>query len=123
MKHKIWYDQDNEVLRQEVIGAYSSQEAKDSSLEYKNCLEDKPYRQLIVDLSQAGKMQDRQTRKITSESLEDADISAVAFVGATAATRMIAKVLMKLGSNNISTNFFKADDEAVNWLNNKRGTK
>jgi len=123
MKHKIWFDQDYEILRQEVIGAYSSQEARDSGAEYKKSLEGKPYRQLIVDLSQAGKMQDRQTRKITSESLEDADISAVAFVGATAATRMIAKVLMKLGSNKISTDFFKTDSEAVNWLNNKRGTK
>lgn len=123
MKHKIWYDQDNEVLRQQVIGEYSSQEARESGAEYSNGLEEKPYRHLIVDLSQAGKMQDRQTRKITNESLENADISAVAFVGATAATRMIAKVLMKLGSSRIATDFFKTDEEALAWLKNQRGTK
>ena len=123
MKHKIWYDQDNEVLRQEVIGAYSSQEAKASGAEYRKELEGKAVRHLIVDLTQAGKMQDRQTRKTTSECLEDAEIDAVAFVGATAATRMIAKVLMKLGFNKIATDFFKADKDAVAWLKNQRGTK
>jgi len=52
--------------------------------------------------------------------LNQAKITDVAYVGANAATRMIAKVLMKLGSLKAGSDFFKDFDEAVKWIEKRR---
>jgi len=52
--------------------------------------------------------------------LNNALITDVAFVGATAAIRMIAKVLMKLGSLNAEATFVKDVDDAINWIEKRR---
>ena len=120
MKHKVWYDEKNQVVRLQVIGVYSSQEAEESGKLYKDVLEGKPYRQLIVDLSQSGEMESRETRKITNNYLKQAEFSDVAYFGANSTRRMIAKVLMKLSSLNIFSDFFKNEEEAINWLKSRR---
>ena len=120
MEHKTWYDEENELLRLSVIGPYSTQEALALGKSFQELLEGKPRRQLMVDLSDAGKMKSRETRKIQNEILKDAEITDVAYVGAAAASRMIAKVMMKLGSLNTATDFFKTDEEALSWLKNQR---
>jgi hypothetical protein len=47
----------------------------------------------------------------------------VAYVGASSANRMIAKVLMKLGSLKARSDFFKTNQEGLNWLKNRRNKK
>lgn len=120
MEHKTWYDEENELLRLAVIGPYSTQEAIALRKSFHELLEGKPRRQLMVDLTEAGKMESRETRKVQNDILKEAEITDVAYVGAAAATRMIAKVLMKLGSLNAVTDFFKTDDQALSWLKNQR---
>ena len=120
MEHKIWYDDKNDLLIQEIIGPYSTENAVNSGKIYKEFLEDKSLKQIIVDLTSAGKMESRETRSITNTMLDDAGISDVAFVGANAATRMIAKVLMKLGNLKANSTFLKNQEEAINWLKNRR---
>jgi hypothetical protein len=44
----------------------------------------------------------------------------VAFVGGSAANRMIARVLIKTGIVKIKGDFFKTYDEAIEWLKSKR---
>ena len=120
MEHKVWYDEENELLRLAVIGPYSTQEAKDLEKSFHELLVGKAYRQLLVNLSGAGPMESRETRKIQNEILKEIEITDVAYVGAAAAPRMIAKVMMKLGSLNASTEFVKTDDEGITWLKNQR---
>ena len=120
MEHKIWYDDQHNILIQEVIGFYSTEDALNAGKLYKNTLEGKPFRHIIVDLSQAGKMENRETRSITNKMLDEAGISDVVFVGANSATRMIAKVLMKLGTLKANSNFVKTRADAVNWLKDRR---
>jgi hypothetical protein len=116
MEHKIWYDEKNEVLIQQIIGPYSNEDALESGNLYKKELKDKPVKQILVDLTKAGKMESRETRSVTNKMLDAAEITDVAFIGANAATRMIAKVLMKLGNLKANSNFFKDQEEAINWL-------
>jgi hypothetical protein len=120
MEHKSWYDEENELLRLAVIGAYSTQEAIAMGNSFHSLLEKKSYRQLVVNLSEAGKMESRETRKVQNDILKKTEITDVAYVGAPAAPRMIAKVLMKMGSLDAATNFFKNDDDAISWLKNQR---
>jgi len=120
MEHKIWYDTKDDILHQKIIGLYSTKESIDSGAMYVEQLEGKHYRQMVVDLSTAGKMESRDTRSKTNEQLNNAKITDVAFVGANAATRMIAKVLMKLGSLNANSTFVGTVDEAIKWIKNRR---
>ena len=120
MEHKLWYDEENELLRLEVIGPYTTQEAKDLGKSFHEQLQGKANRQLLVNLSKAGAMESRETRKIQNEVLKELEITDVAYIGAAAAPRMIAKVLMKLGSLNAAIAFFKTDDEGMSWLKKQR---
>ena len=120
MKHTILYEEKYEIVKQKVIGEYSSEDARNTEEMYLKALQGKPYKQLIVDLSQAGKMESRETRKIQNDCLMSAGFTEVAFIGASAATRMIAKVMMKLSSENIPTEFFKTENEAIDWLKKRR---
>jgi len=120
MKHKIWYDQENDLLRQEIHGEYSSAEAEELGQMYLEMLEGKPHRQLIVDLSDAGGVECRETRNITSAMLRQAEITHSAFVGASATARMIARIMMKLGGEELPTKFVKVDEEAVTWITKMR---
>ena len=120
MKHKIHFDEEHQILVQTIFGEFSTDETRQFGSLYKQFLEGKPYRQLIVDLSEAGKMENRETRSVTNEMVNAAKITDVAFVGANSALRMIAKVLMKLGSLKADSTFVKDLDEAVNWLKNRR---
>jgi polyhydroxyalkanoate synthesis regulator phasin len=120
MEHKIWYDDGQQIVHQQIKGEFSTEQTRHFGKKYLELLEGKPYRQLIVDLREAGKMESRETRSITNEMLNQAAITEVAFVGANAATRMIAKVLMKLGSLKAESDFFKDLDEAINWIEKRR---
>lgn len=52
--------------------------------------------------------------------LNNAQITDVVYVGATAAIRMIAKVMMKLGSLKAESTFVKDMDDAINWIEKRR---
>lgn len=121
MKHKVYYNKDREILITEIIGGFTTEEASRLGTLYDEQLEGKPYRQLIVELSNAGKMESRDTRKVVNEQLDQARITHVAYVGAVTAIRMIAKVLMKLGSLEAEATFVKDLDEAYKWIENRRG--
>ena len=120
MKHKIWYDEENLILFHEIIDIYMTQEAIDCGDEYSKYLHGKTYRQIIVNLSQSTKMESRETRKVTNESLNKALVSDICFVGANSATRMIAKVLMKLGNLKANSNFVATNEQAIEWIKSKR---
>ncbi|TSA27348.1 MAG: STAS/SEC14 domain-containing protein [Bacteroidetes bacterium] len=120
MEHKIWYDDQDNILVQEVIGFFSTEDALNVAKLYKEILEGKPYRHSIVDLSQAGKMENRETRGVINKILDEAGFSHVAFVGANSANRMIAKVLMKLGTLKAKSTFVRTREDAVKWLKDRR---
>jgi len=123
MKHKFWYDEKTDVFYQQIIGDYSTEEARGLGAIYEKAFKGKPYRQLIVDLSQGTKMESRETRQLANKALDEAGITEVAYIGATSATRMIAKVLMKLGSLKAQSDFFKSEKDAINWLISRRKKK
>lgn len=120
MEHKAWYDEENDLLRVKVIGHYSTQDAVDLGKIGQELLEGKSRRQLIVDLTESTTMESRETRSVQNRVLKELGFTDVAYVGATAAVRIVAKVLMKLGSLNAAVDFFKTEDKALGWLMDQR---
>ena len=120
MEHKIWYDAEKQVLQVQIKGDFTTEQTLYFGKKYIELLEGKPYRQLIVDLREGRNMESRETRSISNEMLNQAGITDVAYVGANAAGRMIAKVLMKLGSLKAKSDFFKDFDDAFKWIEIRR---
>ncbi len=120
MEHKIWYDDEHKVVHMQIKGDFSTEQTLYFGKKYIELLEGKPYRHMIVDLREGRNMESRETRSISNEMLNKAGVTHVAFVGANAAGRMIAKVLMKLGSLKAESDFFKDFDEAYNWIEKRR---
>ena len=123
MKHKIWFDDQIGILHVKVIGDFSKEETLETGQLFKELLKDKPLRQLIMDVSEAGSLENRETRLTANRVIEEAGITEVAYVGASSANRMIAKVLMKLGNLKTRSDFFKTNQEGLNWLKNRRNKK
>lgn len=120
MKHTLIYNEEQDILVNSINGNFSTDDANKLGTLYDGLLDGKPYRQLIVDLSQAGKMENRDTRKVINEHLDNSKVTHVAYVGANSAVRMIARVLMKLGSLKAETTFVKDMDEAYKWIEKRR---
>jgi hypothetical protein len=66
------------------------------------------------------KIENRETREAISSAMSTLGEHEVAFVGFSAATRMITKVLLKTGIAKFNGDFFKTKEEAITWLKSKR---
>ena len=120
MEHKIWFDEEQQLLHLKIKGDFTTEDALYFGKKYIELLEGKQHRQIIVDLREGGSMESRETRSITNDMLNKAGITDVAYVGANAASRMIAKVLMKLGSLKAESDFFKEFNDAFAWIEKRR---
>ena len=120
MEHKVWYDADNEMIRICFEGEYLTADVpkiKEKLIEFGS---GKERRQLVIELSNAAKVESRETRELSNQAMKEAQIEHVAFIGGSAANRMIAKVLLKTGALKTQGNFFKNLDEGINWLKSIR---
>ena len=120
MEHKIWFEEEHQLLHIQIHGELSTEDSQYMGNKAIELLEGKPYRQLIIDLSKFNNIISRETRSRANELLNIAGITDVGFVGANAAGRMLAKVLMKLGSLKAESDFFKSFEDATNWLEKRR---
>lgn len=120
MKHKMWYDEETQLLFLEFVDDFRKTDVEKLYSSIMEILEGKPYRQMVVVMSSTHKVENRETRELTNEVLQKSNITEIAFVGGNAANRMIAKVLLKTGAIKTNGNFFKKREDAIEWLKSKR---
>ena len=120
MKHKMWYDTNLEILFLEFTSDYIKTDVPEIEKKIAEMLDGKPYRQMLIRISNVYKVENRETRELSNKALEKAGISEVAFVGGSAANRIIAKVLIKTGAVKTKGEFFKTEEDAINWIKSKR---
>jgi hypothetical protein len=120
MDHKMWYDDKEDLLFLEFTRDYLLSDVKDIKQNITKLLDAKPYRQMVIVISNTHKIENRETREQSNQVIYDTNISEVAFIGGNAANRMMAKVLLKTGALKTKGDFFKNTEDAVNWLKNKR---
>ena len=116
----MWFDTTDEVLYLEFIRDYLESDVPWIKQNMIDMLEGKPFRQLVIIMSKTHKVENRKTREKSNAIFVEADIKEVAFVGGSAANRMIAKVLLKTGALKTQGNFFGKTEDAVKWLKSKR---
>ena len=120
MKHSMYYDDKDEVIYLEFVDDYLETDVDDIRPLLFELLEGKPYRQVVAILSMTNKVQNRATRQKSNQALIDAGVTEIAFVGGSAANRVIAKVLIKTGSIKINGDFFGSKEKALDWIKSKR---
>jgi hypothetical protein len=120
MVHEVRYDAANEVAVLEFKNHFLLVDVEPIFQSVKEQLAGKPYRQLIVIMSNNHDIENRETREATTDALAKLSIANIGFVGGNAANRMIARVLIKTGMVKLNGEFFKNYDEAAAWLKSKR---
>ncbi len=120
MEHKLWYDPETQIIHLEFTRDYLTTDVETIREGLKKIIDGIPRRQMCIHISQTAKVENRETREKSNELLRQFEISHVAFIGGSAANRMIAKVMLKTGALKIEGNFFKTVEEGVKWLMNKR---
>jgi hypothetical protein len=120
MDHKIWYDNENEIIHFKIAGDYLQEDVWQVNEQIINLLEGKPYRQILISMDPSSKIENRETRNSANQAMQKAGITEMAYVGASAAVRMITKVLLKTGGIKTNGEFFKDTKDAIEWLKSKR---
>jgi hypothetical protein len=120
MVHEVRYDATNEVAVLEFKNHFLYSDVDPIFTKANEILAGKPYRQVVVIMSPAHDVENRETREATAAYLSKLSISEIAFVGGSAANRMVARVLIKTGILKINGDFFKEYENAIEWLKSKR---
>jgi hypothetical protein len=124
MKHKLWYDEENQVLREQIIGSLTEEEIPEFLARVDDLFKGKKNCHAIIDLSQASsQIYSRKARKKLAEgSIRLGYSEKVAFIGADYRVRMFARVLIagaKVLGKPIKSQFFDNEKEALVWLKEK----
>ena len=120
MNHNVWYDEDTGILNMESFGDLLETDIPKIKEKIAELSEGTTYRQFIITMSMKYKVENRKTRELANQAFNDLEITDVAFVGGSAANRMVAKVLLKTGLIKTKGGFFSTTEEAVKWLKSKR---
>jgi hypothetical protein len=120
MKHELFFDQENEIIVVKLNDDFLFNEVEPVFTGISSLLEGRRYRQIIINMNANYKIENRETREAISNAMTTLGDHEVAFVGFSAATRMITKVLLKTGIIKNNGEFFKTGEEAINWLKSKR---
>lgn len=120
MEHNMWYDQEKQIIHLEFTRDYLTADVELVRNKLFELSQGKTYRQMVIQLNKTAKVENRETREKSNQLLIEADITHVAFIGGSAANRMIAKVLLKTGAIKTQGNFLKSVDEGVKWILSKR---
>lgn len=117
MKHRVYYEQENGVLRVEIVGELMYEEASPIIHTIQKELAVREHGYILADMSRTPSFQlDRKTRKILQEEAVTLNLDKIAIVGANPVIRMLAKVLVTVIGRGKSSQFFKTDKEALAWL-------
>lgn len=121
MKHRIWYDEANGVLREKIIGSLDEDEVPEFLAKVDEIFKGMKQCHAVIDLSEATSQMytSRGRKKLAEGSAKLGYNEKVAIVGASPRVKMLAKVLIagaRMFGKPIATRFFGSDDEALAWL-------
>jgi hypothetical protein len=118
MRHKVYFDDKNEVGVIEVVEEYSVQDADETFDVLEGLFKGKPEDRyfLLVDLTKAVQNLSSAARKRIQKRSENLDLKRIAMVVTHPAPRMIGKMVVAVMGKSDSTAFFKEKEPALRWL-------
>jgi hypothetical protein len=116
MKHKLYYDEENEVVVMDVLGEFTFEEAKETMRLMRESFADKAPYPFLLDLEKMIGDLDRETRKLLQAEAGNVGITRMAMVVSNPMMRMTAKIVSSVIGKKNETSFFKTREEAIAWL-------
>jgi hypothetical protein len=120
MGYEANYDSSNDVVCLEIKDVYSVDDANAFNREAEEMLKGRDIRQIMVDLSEAQKLADTETRRLTSDGLRKLSVSDMAMFNARPVARIMGKILSRLSGDQVETGFFATREKALEWLKKRR---
>lgn len=128
MKHKVWFDEANNVLREKIIGGMTKEDIPELLAKVDEIFKDKKECLAIIDLTDASEqVYSKDARRLLAEGSAKLGYNEkIAFIGADYRVRMFAKILIsgaKFLGKPIKSRFFDNEKEALEWLKKKDSVK
>jgi len=122
--HRIYRDDENNIIRMEVVGKFDVADAEESVKLLDGLLSDCRGDHLLADLSGSPNLTvDRETRRLLQVQGKELVFDKMAVLGASPVTRMIAKVVMSVLGRASTVSFFSAEKDALAWFTDEAGTR
>jgi hypothetical protein len=123
VKHKIYYDKQNDIVREEFIGSFSEEDVPEYFARTREVLAGIKHRRVLVDFSQAArKLYDsRKVRQMLIKGTAELEFTdeKVAILVADPVKKMMSKA-MTSGSvtkgKKVEVEYFTDEAEAIAWL-------
>lgn len=122
MKHRIWMDEENKVIRMKVVGDFSKEEMQDFFNKVELLYGKDDHRRTLCDASECyaseykGDLLDTETRVWLRNRAEEIDLGKIALLGLNPADRMRARMVAGILGKSEDTCFFRKEEEALAWL-------
>lgn len=118
MKHKIYYDEDKQLLHIEFIGDVTVEDCAEIASVLKSLTAEQKSGGFLIDVAgtRTTTLVDKELRQALSQEFVDVGKVKTAIIGATPVLRMLVKALVAMiGTSDISR-FFTTEEEAIAWL-------
>jgi hypothetical protein len=123
MKHKLWYDEKADILREKIIGTFTEEDVSEYLARSRELLTGRKRRYVLVDFSEASKKlyASRKVRQMLIEGTVDlyfADEKVALLVkdpGIRLQARAMAVGSLRLGKP-VQVECFEDEEEALAWL-------
>ena len=118
-KSKVWWDDQEKIIRVNVIGDVNINSAKDLMRDIRKLAETKSGKVLILnDMSGAGRP-DSAARKYMMEATQPEKIEKMAYFGADLMASVVVPFIMRTrGVKNVR--FFSSEEKALKWLKKEK---
>lgn len=117
VKYKVWHDERNDVIRFSQTESLNADDIRKVTPLIENLAQETGLKCILIDLSRGSTATlDKEARRALKEFSMPDIFDKIAIFGANPAMRMIAKVIFAITRSSDSTKFFKAEDEALEWL-------
>jgi len=117
MKYKIWYDEDNGIMRADIFETFDV-EASSGFFGYidKNFTNEQQRYLLAYVAEAAQELPSKETRRSLRENAPTVKWDKIALLGAKPGLRMFAKIIVAAAGKTKDTKFFTTEEKAIAWL-------
>ncbi|TKJ43708.1 hypothetical protein CEE36_03205 [candidate division TA06 bacterium B3_TA06] len=121
-KYKIWFDEENEVMRAVLYQALDSEGTSGFFHFVKDNFEPELHRYFFIELAEESQtLHDKQTRKTIRETINLVNWGKIAIHGANPTLRMLGKIVFTAIGRGRDLKFFDTEEEALAWLKDEKG--
>ncbi len=121
MKYKIWYDEDNGIMRAEIFEKFDVEDTSGFFDYVDKNFTDEQKRYLLAYVAEAAQdLPSKETRRSLRENAPAIQWDRIGLWGAKPGLRMLVKIILVAAGKTRNTKFFATEEEALVWLKTEK---